>query len=423
MKKNVQRRLGLWLIGVHGGLATTMMVGARLIARGLASESGLITATEAFRHIDVHPLDSMVFGGHDIRRSTVFDSAYEIHRENGTIPLEPLLELKNEWAAIDSWCRLGTSMNCGGTINSFADRRVKSRRDTLSEIVAGIRRDIREFREAHDLDQVVVLNLASTEPPLELLREHRTPTGLARLIREDRRDALRASSLYSYAAILDGHPFINFTPSNACLLPGHLKMALKKGVPVMGNDGKTGETLVKSALAPMFKYRNLPVLTWQGYNILGDRDGQVLSDDTNKASKISTKDSVLSSILGYPLHTHVSIDYAPSLADLKTAWDFIHFRGFLDYKMSLQFTWQGCDAILAAPVALDLARLADYADRRGESGLMTQLACFFKHPLGVDEQDLHFQFHNLMAYLEARKPRRGRTKKVGNRKMTRKKKS
>ncbi|MFT7620530.1 MAG: myo-inositol-1-phosphate synthase, partial [Planctomycetota bacterium] len=179
----------------------------------------------------------------------------------------------------------------------------------------------------------------------------------------------------------------------------------------------------KSALAPMFKYRNLPVLTWQGYNILGDRDGQVLADDTNKASKISSKDSVLSSILGYPLHTHVSIDYAPSLSDLKTAWDFIHFKGFLDYKMSLQFTWQGCDAILAAPVALDLVRLTDYADRMNEGGLMTQLACFFKDPLGTNEQDLHFQFHNLMAYLDERLNPKKKSSKRAPKKMTRKKKS
>ena len=166
----------------------------------------------------------------------------------------------------------------------------------------------------------------------------------------------------------------------------------------MGNDGKTGETLVKSALAPMFKYRNLKVLTWQGYNILGDRDGQVLADPENKRAKIESKDGVLSHILGYPLHTHVGIDYVPSLNDLKTAWDFIHFKGFLDFKMSLQFTWQGCDAILAAPIVIDMVRFAEFARRKGEAGLMTWLSCFFKSPVGVDEHDLHFQFHHLMDY-------------------------
>jgi myo-inositol-1-phosphate synthase len=112
---------------------------------------------------------------------------------------------------------------------------------------------------------------------------------------------------------------------------------------------------------------------------------------------------VLSHILGYPLHTHVGIDFVPSLKDQKTAWDFIHFAGFLDYKMSLQFTWQGCDAILAAPIVLDMVRLAEFAKRSGERGLMTQLSCFFKSPVGVDEHDLHFQFHHLMDWVRARR--------------------
>jgi myo-inositol-1-phosphate synthase len=167
----------------------------------------------------------------------------------------------------------------------------------------------------------------------------------------------------------------------------------------MGHDGKTGETLVKSALAPMFRYRNLRVLAWQGYNLLGDRDGQVLADPENKSSKVRTKDEVIPGILGYPVHTHVAIDYVPSLHDQKTAWDFIHFRGFLDVKMSLQFIWQGFDAILAAPVVLDLVRFAELARRRGEGGPMKHLSCYFKNPLDVPEHDLHYQFHALMEYV------------------------
>ena len=168
----------------------------------------------------------------------------------------------------------------------------------------------------------------------------------------------------------------------------------------MGCDGKTGETLVKSALAPMFRYRDLRVLTWQGYNILGDRDGRVLADRRNKSAKVASKDALLPSILGYPLHTHVGIDFVPSLHDLKTAWDFVHFEGFLGFKMALQFTWQGCDSILAAPLVLDMVRLADLAARRGESGPMRHLACFFKQPVDVAEHDLHRQWQTLVAYLD-----------------------
>jgi len=149
----------------------------------------------------------------------------------------------------------------------------------------------------------------------------------------------------------------------------------------------------------MFKYRNLKVLSWMGYNLLGDRDGRVLAHPDNLATKVRSKDSVLASILGYPVHTRVGIDYVESLHDRKTAWDFIHFQGFLDHKMSMQFIWEGCDAILAAPLVLDIVRLADVALRRGEKGPMTQLAAYFKSPVGVGEQDLHKQFHGMMEYL------------------------
>jgi myo-inositol-1-phosphate synthase len=132
----------------------------------------------------------------------------------------------------------------------------------------------------------------------------------------------------------------------------------------------------------------------------------VLDDPQNKASKIRTKDQVISSIVGYKPQTHVSIEYIESLDDWKTAWDHIHFRGFLNVKMSMQFTWQGCDSILAAPLVLDLARLALLAQRRGEVGLLRHLACFFKSPMGVDEHDFFKQFAMLQEYVEslARRP-------------------
>ncbi len=126
----------------------------------------------------------------------------------------------------------------------------------------------------------------------------------------------------------------------------------------------------------------------------------MLADSENKRAKIESKDALLSKILGYPLHTHVGIDYVPSLNDLKTAWDFIHFQGFLGFKMSMQFTWQGCDAILAAPIVLDMVRLADIAQRRGEGGPMRHLSCFFKSPVEVDQHDLHLQWHLLTDYVK-----------------------
>ncbi|MAG56255.1 MAG: myo-inositol-1-phosphate synthase [Planctomycetes bacterium] len=398
-KKNA--RCGVWLIGAHGGLATTMVVGTIMAARKLVSGAGMLTETPPFNQLDLASLDGLVFGGHDVRRSTVYQSAYEIYRENGTFDLEKLQSIKDDLDSVDENVCVGTAFNCGATIRRLSTRQATRRPGKLRALVAAIQSDIESFRQRNDLDRVVVVNVASTEPPLPPDPSLETMKGLRRLLDTDDGRTLRASVIYGYAAAELGLPLINFTPNTGCTVPAIQALARKNKVPIMGNDGKTGETLVKSALAPMFKYRNLKVLTWQGYNILGDRDGQVLSNPENKSSKIKTKDGLLSNILGYPLHTHVGIDYVPSLKDLKTAWDFIHFEGFLDYKMSLQFTWQGCDAILAAPVVLDMVRLADFAHRKQESGLMTWLSCFFKSPIGVDEHDLHFQFHHLLDYVKA----------------------
>src|SRR5262249_47396889 len=155
-----------------------------------------------------------------------------------------------------------------------------------------------------------------------------------------------------------GLPYINFTPSLGASLPALHELATLRRAVHGGKDGKTGETLLKSVLAPMFAHRNLHLLSWVGHNIFGNRDGLVLDDPQNKATKLRTKDHVTSQIVGSKPQTHVSIEYIESLDDWKTAWDHIHFRGFLGVKMMLQFTWQGCDSLLAAPLVLDLARLA-----------------------------------------------------------------
>jgi myo-inositol-1-phosphate synthase len=166
----------------------------------------------------------------------------------------------------------------------------------------------------------------------------------------------------------------------------------------MGHDGKTGETLLKSVLAPMFAHRNLHVMSWVGHNIFGNMDGLVLNDPANKKTKVTSKDRLLAEILGYPAQTHVSIEYIKSLGDWKTAWDHIHFRGFLGTPMILQFIWQGCDSLLAAPLVIDLVRFADRAQRRGDRGLLTFLASFFKSPLGTREHDFARQFQLLEAW-------------------------
>jgi myo-inositol-1-phosphate synthase len=209
---------------------------------------------------------------------------------------------------------------------------------------------------------------------------------------------LSASSLYAIAALELGYPFINFTPSPGSTPSAICELAETTGACHMGQDGKTGETLLKSVLAPMFARRNLEVMSWVGHNIFGNLDGKVLDDPSNKQSKVATKDRVLREILGYAPQTLVSIEFIESLGDWKTAWDHIHFRGFLGTPMVMQFTWQGCDSLLAAPLVIDLVRFAELASRRGHHGLMPFLACFFKSPVGVAEQNFERQYQMLEAW-------------------------
>jgi myo-inositol-1-phosphate synthase len=168
----------------------------------------------------------------------------------------------------------------------------------------------------------------------------------------------------------------------------------------MGRDGKTGETFLKSVLAPAFAARNLEVMSWVGHNIFGNRDGIILDDPQNKATKVKSKDSLLGQVLGYQPQTHTSIEYIRSLGDWKTAWDHIHFRGFLGTPMVMQITWQGCDSILAAPLVLDLARFVELAARRGEQGELSFLSSFFKSPQGTEEQSFPKQFQMLEEWAE-----------------------
>ncbi len=392
------KRLGVWIFGARGGLATTLIAGALGISKGKTETQGLLTETDLCDDLPLVPIKGLVFGGHEIREESLFDSALEIYEQTGTISYPLLQLLKRDFKKIDGEIKKGCLINAGKTITKLASGK-PSKLQPLRKEIDRLKIEIEDFMQRNKLKAVICVNLCSTEPALKLTGTHKSLAKLDQAIDKDQRTTVRPSTIYAYAAASLGLPFIHFTPSNAALIPAIRELFDKSGAAYMGSDGKTGETLVKSALAPMFKYRNLEVMSWQGYNILGDRDGAVLNDAENKQSKVDSKDALLSKILGYPLHTHVGIDYVPSLNDLKTAWDFIHFRGFLGYKMSMQFTWQGCDAILAAPIVLDMIRFAELATRRGESGPMEHLSCFFKKPLDVDEHDLHLQWHLLTEYI------------------------
>jgi myo-inositol-1-phosphate synthase len=389
-------KTGVYLIGALGSIASMVVAGALALKKKLAPPTGMVTCSHIFDGVDLIEPAEIVFGGCDIRTEANSRDIFE-----KMVPVAPgiLMEIKAELEEFHHGIDIGCAKNCGEAIENLVYP-LNAKEKNLEQEVEEMRDSLRTFRRKQRLDEVIVVNLASTEPPLELDASHSEVASLKKLIAGNETEKLRASTLYSCAAILEGCAYINFTPSNGALPPAVLQLAAEKGVPVMGNDGKTGETLVKSALAPMFAWRNLEIMSWEGFNILGNMDGRILEHPDNRESKIRTKDKVLSKILGYSPHTSVSIGYVPSLDDQKTAWDFIHFKGFLGAKMSLQFIWQGYDSILAAPLVLDLVRLAELAKRRAEAGAMTHLASFFKAPVGVEKHAFQDQFRMLTEYAE-----------------------
>jgi myo-inositol-1-phosphate synthase len=397
------RRVGLWLIGAFGGVATTAVLGLAALRRGLIDGTSLVTTLPQFDALGLDRPDQFIVGGHDIRRASFRQAVHDLQQRSNIFEpglTDPCLPDLDAWAEN---VRVGTVLNAGDTIGRLADLPEAHKADTPRAVIDRIQKDLGDFRDAHHLDQVVVVNVASTEPPFPLTDLHSSLERLSNALERRGQAVLPASSLYAWAALDLGWPYINFTPSLGASALAIQELAVQRKAVFAGKDGKTGETLLKTVLAPMFALRNLRVLSWVGHNIFGNRDGQVLDDPVNKESKIRTKDQVVTQILGYKPQTHVSIEYIESLDDWKTAWDHIHFRGFLGVKMSLQFTWQGCDSILAAPLALDLARLALLSQRRGEVGVLRHLACFFKSPMGVEEHDFFKQFRMLEEYVRGGK--------------------
>jgi len=389
---------GVWLVGARGNVASISMAGARAIASGVVDSTGMVTAREPMMSLDLPAVDDLVFGGHDIREQSI-EQTVEKANEAGNVPDKETLDaVREDLREIDERVTMGTARQCGQVVEDLSDNEVGDK-GTVTDIVSQIQSDYEAFAAEQDVDRLVVVNAASTEPPIKEAEKFDTLDKLETAIENDDPD-LPASALYAYAALVDEHPYVNFTPSTGSSLGGLRELALQNNVPHMGRDGKTGETLVKSALAPMFAGRNLKVLSWEGHNILGNRDGLVLEDDANKEGKIESKGNLLEQILGYDHHNAVRIDYTPSLGDWKTAWDHIHFQGFLETKMKMQFTWEGSDSALAAPLVLDLIRLIAFADEHGEGGEQPQLASFFKSPQGVDEHDLSRQLQKLYDYTE-----------------------
>jgi myo-inositol-1-phosphate synthase len=259
--------------------------------------------------------------------------------------------------------------------------------------------DLAAFRERHQLARVVVLNVSSTEPPVPPLPEHDSLLLLDQALQDPSRAVLPPSSLSAYAALQAGCSFVDFTPSPGIALPALDELARRNAVPYAGRDGKTGETLLRTVLAPMFTARALRVRSWAGTNLLGGGDGATLQDAVTASSKLETKARGLARLLGESVTAPLHIDNVPSLGEQKTAWDHVAFEGFLGARMTLQFTWTGLDSALAAPLVLDLARLLAAAHAAGRSGAQAELGFFFKDPLGdTDEHRFAEQTNTLYAW-------------------------
>jgi myo-inositol-1-phosphate synthase len=392
-------RIGIWLVGAKGGVASTAIVGLTALKKGLIPQAGLVSQLPQFAACDLADWKDFVVGGHEIRDVRLYDEALRMHTESRAIELELLTKCKAELDKIDKQIRPGTLVNVGSTIEKFAADELRRRRETPRATIERLQADFRAFIDSQKLAHLIVVNVASTEPVLaEMDTLPADWPSLNKLIDKPNKCPLPASSLYAIAALDLGCSFLNFTPSLGSTPPAIGQLAIERGARHMGYDGKTGETLLKSTLAPMFAHRNLQVMSWVGHNIFGNMDGKVLDDPENKKSKVTSKDKILRNILGYSPQTLVTIEYIASLGDWKTAWDHIHFQGFLGTPMTMQFTWQGCDSLLAAPLVLDLVRFTERAWRAGETGLLTFLSSFFKSPLGVDENDFGRQVQVLEAW-------------------------
>lgn len=368
-------RTGLWLIGAGGNVATTVALGLAALRRGRAAPLGLLTASPRLAGVDLLDWSTLVLGGHEIAAADPLARARGLAAE-GLFPLALVDDVADDLAAFRAELRPGAPASSRPALAAVTD-------------------DLARFRDRHGLGRVVVVHLASTEAPWD------APPGLD-LAPVDAAIAgghAPASVLYARAALALGAAFVNFTPSTGSAVPALDALARARGAVHAGRDGKTGETLLKSALAPLFAARELRVRSWFGQNILGNGDGRALTDAARRASKRRSKAGVLPALLGYEPDAHVGIDYVAPLGDWKVAWDHILFEGFLGTRMTLQLTWQGADSILAAPLVLDLARLADRALRRGEVGLLGYLGLFFKEPLGARQEGLEHQLARLLDHL------------------------
>jgi myo-inositol-1-phosphate synthase len=408
--KPAEGKLGVLLPGM-GAVATTFIAGVHAIRTGLSKPIGSLTQMGTIRlgkrtdnrcpkvtdFVPLAKLDDLVFGGWDVYA----DSAYEAARKAGVLNNEHLAALKPFLETISPWPAVfdpeyvkklhGTNVKKG-----------KNKRDLADQLAA----DIEGFKKKHGLARLVMIWCGSTEIYKQAGDVHSTLEKFERGLDESHPD-IPPSMIYAYAAIKLGIPYANGAPNLSADVPALIELARKTGTPISGKDFKTGQTLMKTILAPGFKARYLGLNGWFSTNILGNRDGEVLEDPESFKTKEVSKLSVLEHILQPDLHPDlygkihhvVRINYYPPRGDNKEGWDNIDIFGWMGYPMQIKVDFLCRDSILAAPLVLDLALFSDLAGRAGMSGIQEWLSFFFKSPQTAPglypEHDLFIQLIKL----------------------------
>ena len=380
-----------------GAVSTTFMAGVELVRRGQSVPVGSLTQLGTIRlgkrteartpkikdFVPLAKLDDLVFGGWDVFK----DDAYQAASNAGVLDAKDLSKVqkflktvKPMKAAFDQhYVKNLTGPNVKKAKNKF-------------DLAEQLREDIRDFKKKNKCDRLVMVWCASTETFLKPQDVHKDLKSFEKGMRSND-PAIAPSMLYAYAAISEGVPFANGAPNLTVDIPALEDFAKTKGVPIGGKDFKTGQTLMKTILAPGFKARMLGMNGWFSTNILGNRDGEVLDDPgsfkTKEESKLGALEYILQPKL-YPelygtIHHKVRINYYPPRGDNKEGWDNIDIFGWLGYPMQIKVDFLCRDSILAAPIVLDLALFFDLAKRAGMHGIQEWLSFYFKSPMCAKE--------------------------------------
>ena len=405
-----QGKLGVLLVGL-GAVSTTFIAGVLTIRRGLAAPIGSLTQMGTIRlgkrtegrsprirdFVPLALLDDLVFGAWDIFE----ENCYEAARTAGVLEPTALEQIRPELEAIRPWPAVFDQRY----VKRLEGRAVKQAANKR-ELAEQVRADIRRFKEAHHLARLVMIWCGSTEVFMTESEVHASlPLFEQALQNSD--PAIPSSMIYAYAALKEGVPFGNAAPNLTVDIPALLDLASQTRTAVAGKDLKTGQTLIKTIVAPGLKARLIGVSGWYSTNILGNRDGEVLDDPESFKTKEESKKSVLDYILQPDLYPElysnlchlVRINYYPPRGDNKEGWDNIDLVGWLGYPMQLKINFLCRDSILAAPIVLDLVLFLDLAKRAGLGGIQEWLSFYFKSPMHAaglyPEHDLFIQLMKL----------------------------